>query len=200
MSADPVNVRSQRTSGSLSPEAPAAEGAPRAARAASPRRVPAQLPADVADFTGRDRHLDRLRGLVSETRRGDNPPMTIAGVAGAPGLGKTALAVHAAHLLRRDFRDGQLYVGLRGGSEQPVPPDEVLARFLRDLGVDGARVPVDAEERAAMYRTRLAERQMLLVLDDARDAAQVRPLLPGSGSCTVIPTSPHPPSHLPASQ
>ncbi len=187
-------------SGSLSPEAPAAEGAPRAARAASPRRVPAQLPADVADFTGRDRHLDRLRGLVSETRRGDNPPMTIAVVAGAPGLGKTALAVHAAHLLRRDFRDGQLYVGLRGGSEQPVPPDEVLARFLRDLGVDGARVPVDAEERAAMYRTRLAERQMLLVLDDARDAAQVRPLLPGSGSCTVIATSRHRLSDLAGSQ
>ena len=72
-----------------------------------------------------------------------------------------------------------------------MPPDEVLARFLRDLGVDGARVPVDAEERAALYRTRLAERQMLIVLDDARDAAQVRPLLPGTGSCAVIVTSRH---------
>ena len=72
-----------------------------------------------------------------------------------------------------------------------MPPDEVLARFLRDLGVDGARVPVDVEERAAMYRTRLAERQMLTVLDDARDAAQVRPLLPGTGSCAVIVTSRH---------
>jgi tetratricopeptide (TPR) repeat protein len=162
--------------------------------------VPAQLPADVADFTGRDGHLERLRGLVSAARRGDSPAVTVAVVAGTPGLGKTALVVHAAHLLRRDFRDGQLYVSLRGGSEQPVPPDEVLARFLRDLGVDGARVPVDAEERAAMYRTRLAERQMLIVLDDARDAAQVRPLLPGTGSCAVIVTSRHRLSDLAGSQ
>ena len=72
-----------------------------------------------------------------------------------------------------------------------MPPGDVLARFLRDLGVDGDWVPADAEERAAMYRTRLAERQMLIVLDDARDAAQIRPLLPGSGSCAVIVTSRH---------
>src|SRR5580704_13663774 len=151
----------------------------------SSRRVPAQLPADVADFTGRGRHLAELRSLVS--RPGDDHgAVAVAVVAGTPGLGKTALAIHAAHALRQEFRDGQLYVSLRGGSEQPVPPDEVLARFLRDLGVDGARVPVDVEERAAMYRTRLAERQMLTVLDDARDAAQVRPLLPGTGSCAVI--------------
>jgi DNA-binding SARP family transcriptional activator/Tfp pilus assembly protein PilF len=169
---------------------PAAEPGPRAARAA-PRRAPAQLPADVPDFTGRDQHLERLRGLVAEARRADSPAVTVAVVAGAPGLGKTALAIHAAHLLRPDFRDGQLYISLRGGSEQPLPPDEALARFLRDLGVDGARVPVDAEERAAMYRTRLAGRQMLIVLDDARDAAQVRPLLPGTGSCAVIVTSRH---------
>jgi DNA-binding SARP family transcriptional activator len=156
----------------------------------SSRRVPAQLPADVADFTGRGRHLAQLRGLVA--RPGDdNGAVAVAVVAGTPGLGKTALAIHAAHALRQEFRDGQLYVSLRGGSEQPVPPDEVLARFLRDLGVDGARVPVDAEERGAMYRTRLAERQMLTVLDDARDAAQVRPLLPGTGSCAVIVTSRH---------
>ena len=128
---------------------------------------------------------------MSDAGRRDNPAVAVAVVAGAPGLGKTALAVHAAHALRRDFPDGQLYVSLRGGSEQPVPPDEVLARFLRDLGVDGARIPVDAEERAALYRTRLAERQMLIVLDDARNAAQVRPLLPGSGSCAVIVTSRH---------
>jgi DNA-binding SARP family transcriptional activator/Flp pilus assembly protein TadD len=157
----------------------------------SSRRVPAQLPADVADFTGREINLERLSALVSEARRRDNPAVAVAVLAGAPGLGKTALAVHAAHALRQDFPDGQLYVSLRGGSEQPASPDEVLARFLRDVGVDGARVPVDTEERAAMYRTRLAERQMLIVLDDARDAAQVRPLLPGTGSCAVIVTSRH---------
>jgi DNA-binding SARP family transcriptional activator len=167
------------------------EAATPAARPPSSRPAPAQLPADVADFTGRGRHLERLRDLVSATRRQDSPAVTVAVVAGAPGLGKTTLAIHAAHLLRPDFRDGQLYVSLRGGSEQSVPPDEVLARFLRDLGVEGVRVPVDTEERAAMYRTRLAERQMLIVLDDARDAAQVRPVLPGTGSCAVLVTSRH---------
>jgi DNA-binding SARP family transcriptional activator len=174
---------------------PARQSADAAARRAGPRsssqRGPAQLPADVADFTGREAHLEQLRRTVSEARRRDNPAVAVAVVAGAPGLGKTALAIHAAHALRPEFPDGQLYVSLHGWSEQPVPPGDVLARFLRDLGVDGARVPADAEERAAMYRTRLAERQMLIVLDDARDAAQVRPLLPGTGSCAVIVTSRH---------
>jgi DNA-binding SARP family transcriptional activator len=153
------------------------------------RRPPAQLPADVADFTGRGADLEQLRSAVSEGRRQENPAVAIAVVAGAPGLGKTTLAIHAAHALRREFPDGQLYVSLHGGSEQPMPTDDVLSRFLRDLGVDATRVPADAEERAAMYRTRLAERQMLITLDDARDAAQVRPLLPGTGSSAVIVTS-----------
>ena len=168
-----------------------ADATHRRAGPGSSRRAPAQLPADVADFTGRAGPLERLYGLVSGTRQQRNGAVAVAVVAGTPGLGKTALAVHAAHRLRPDFPDGQLYASLRGGSEHPVPPEDVLARFLRDLGVDGARVPVDAEERAAMYRTRLAERQMLIVLDDARDAAQVRPLLPGTGSCAVIVSSRH---------
>jgi len=182
--------RSPGSSASPSPGAPGPEAVPRRARGAA-RRVPAQLPSDVPDFTGRDAPLNRLRGLVCEARSKDNPAVTIAVVVGAPGLGKSALAVHAAHSLRQNFPDGQLYASLLGGSEHPVPPDEALARFLRDLGVDGARVPVEAEERAAMYRTRLAERRMLIVLDDARDAAQIRPLLPGTGSCAVIVTSRH---------
>ena len=180
------------------PAAASHDGEPSAGRVprrpgagSSLRRVPAQLPADVADFTGREANLEQLCAAMSDAERRDNPAVAVAVVAGAPGLGKTALAIHAAHALRRDFPDGQLYVSLRGGSEQPVPPDEVLARFLRDLGVDGARIPVDAEERAALYRTRLAERRMLVVLDDARNAAQVRPLLPGTGSCAVIVTSRH---------
>jgi DNA-binding SARP family transcriptional activator len=175
---------------STAPRSTEAAPAPhRAGPGSSSRRAPAQLPADVADFTGRGGQVDRLLGMLSEATRRDNPAVTVAVVAGAPGLGKTTLAIHAAHALRPDFPDGQLYVSLLGGSEHPVPPDDVLARFLRDLGVDGTRVPVDAEERAAMYRTRLAERQMLIVLDDAKDAAQVRPLLPGTGSCAVIVTS-----------
>jgi DNA-binding SARP family transcriptional activator/Tfp pilus assembly protein PilF len=161
---------------------------PRSAPARS-QRVPAQLPADVPDFTNRESHLDRLQNLIRGARERENPAMPVAVVAGTPGLGKTAFAVHAAHALRQDFPDGQLYVNLQGGSEQPAPPDAVLARFLRDLGVDGVRVPVDAEERAAMYRTRLAGRRTLVLLDDARQAAQVRPLLPGTGSCAVIVTS-----------
>jgi DNA-binding SARP family transcriptional activator len=155
----------------------------------SPRRVPAQLPADVPDFTNRESYLDQLLGLVREAQERDNPAMAVAVVAGTPGLGKTAFAVHAAHALREEFPDGQLYVNLLGGSEQPALADEILARFLRDLGVDGARVPADPEERAAMYRTRLAGRRTLVLLDDARQAAQVRPLLPGAGSCAVIVTS-----------
>jgi DNA-binding SARP family transcriptional activator len=163
----------------------------RAGPGSSSRRTPAQLPADVADFTGRAAPLERLYGLVAGTRQQHNGAVAVAVVAGTPGLGKTTLAIHAAHRLRPDFPDGQLYASLRGGSEHPVPPEDVLARFLRDLGVDGGRVPVDTEERAAMYRTRLAERQMLIVLDDAREAAQVRPLLPGTGSCAVIVSSRH---------
>jgi DNA-binding SARP family transcriptional activator/Tfp pilus assembly protein PilF len=163
--------------------------APRHRASAPLRRVPAQLPADVPDFTDRETHLDRLLGLVHEAQERENPVMPVAVVAGTPGLGKTTFAVHAAHTLRKNFPDGQLYINLQGGSEQPAPPDEVLARFLRDLGVDGTRVPADPEERAAMYRTRLAGKKTLVLLDDARHAAQVRPLLPGAGTCAVIVTS-----------
>lgn len=173
------------------PAAPAPPGpdAPPRPAPAAPRRVPAQLPADVPDFTNRERHLDRVLGLVREAQERERPAMPVTVVAGTPGLGKTTFAVHAAHALRDDFPDGQLYVNLLGGSGQPAQPDEVLARFLRDLGVDGTRVPVEAEERAAMYRTRLAGRRTLVLLDDARQAAQVRPLLPGTASCAVIVTS-----------
>ena len=167
--------------------------ADRPAAAGQPSPVaPAQLPADVADFTGRGGHVEQLRRLLTEAQQGDNPAaVAVAVVAGAGGLGKTALAVHAAHAMRSSFPDGQLYVSLLGASQQPLPPDEVLARLLRDLGVAGARIPVAQDERAALYRTRLAGRRMLIVLDDAQDAAQVRPLLPGTSSCAVIVTSRH---------
>ena len=110
-------------------------------------------------------------------------------VNGAGGLGKTTLAVHAAHRVRAQFPDGQLYVDLLGASAQPAQPGEVLARFLRDLGVDGDKVPAHDDERAALYRTRLTGRRVLILLDNARDAAQVRQLLPGSSSCAVLVTT-----------
>ena len=156
----------------------------------APALRPAQLPADIADFTGRDEQVKRLSDLLSGTgATGDPGAVRIAVVAGSGGLGKTSLAVHAAHRVRRRFPDGQLYVDLLGATAAPLLPGDVLARFLRDLGVDGRDVPVDEDERAARYRTTLAHRRMLVVLDNARDAAQVRPLLPGSASSAVLVTT-----------
>src|SRR6202042_2969783 len=113
-------------------------------------QAPAQLPADISDFTGRTAHLGQLRGLVTSASRADNPSaLRVAVVAGTPGLGKTTLAVHAAHALRSEFPDGQLYVTLLGAREQPVVPYEVLARLLRDLGTDPRQIPAALEEREA---------------------------------------------------
>jgi DNA-binding SARP family transcriptional activator len=188
------NPAARRASSAAAPPAAAAPGTASAALSAAqwgaqPGQPPAQLPADVADFTGRDEHVRQLSGLLNAARRADIPAVAVAVVAGAGGVGKTALAVHAAHALSPGFPDGQLYVSLLGAGQHPVPPEEVLARFLRDLGVPATQIPVNHEERAALYRTRLAGRRMLIVLDDARDAAQVRSLLPGSSSCAVIVTS-----------
>jgi DNA-binding SARP family transcriptional activator len=169
-----------------------ASSAPAPPEARVPRRVPvpAQLPADVADFTGRDDQVRHLVDLLSSAGADDESgAVRIALVAGAGGLGKTSLAVHAAHRVRGSFSDGQLYVDLLGATPHPLPAADVLARFLRDLGVDGREIPVDEDERAARYRTILAGHRMLIVLDNARDAAQVRSLLPGSASCAVLVTT-----------
>ncbi len=150
----------------------------------------AQLPADIPDFTGRSGQLRRLYDLLSGPGQPDSPgAVVVAAVIGAGGLGKTTLAVHAAHRLRTHYPDGQLYANLQGAAPNPAAPSDVLARFLRDLGMDPARIPVDAEERAAQYRTLLTDRHVLIVLDDAKDAAHVRPLLPGSASCAVLVTT-----------
>jgi tetratricopeptide (TPR) repeat protein len=114
----------------------------------------------------------------------------ISAVSGTAGVGKTALAVHWAHRVRDWFPDGQLYVDLRGyDPDQPMAPGDALARFLTGLGVPGRDIPLDVDERAARYRTEVAGRRMLVVLDNVSTVEQVRPLLPGSATCAVVVTS-----------
>ena len=178
--------------GSPGAGAPAVPGAPDAAPGSGPPVVPrpAQLPTDIGDFTGRETPVEQLCALLVGADATSSPgAVPIAVVNGSGGLGKTTLAVHAAHRVRAQFPDGQLYVDLLGASGQPAQPGEVLARFLRDLGVEGAKVPAHDDERAALYRTRLTGRRVLILLDNARDAAQVRQLLPGSSSCAVLVTT-----------
>jgi tetratricopeptide (TPR) repeat protein len=151
-----------------------------------PARSPAQLPGDVPDFTGRERLVEELRDtLLDEARRA----VAMVSVAGAAGVGKTALALHVAHRVRSGFPDGQLYIDLRGSGSDPADPHPVLGAFLQALGVERDAIPAGLSERAALYRTRLAERRVLVLLDDARDARQIRPLLPGSPGCAVLVTS-----------
>lgn len=145
--------------------------------------APCLLPADVADFTGRGAEVDLLCAALGEA---DRAAVVVSAVAGRGGVGKTALAVHVAHRLRESFPDGQLYVNLHGGQTEP---GEVLGRFLRGLGVDGTAIPQDIDERAELYRARLAGRKVLVLLDNAGDEAQVQPLLPGSASSAVLVTS-----------
>ncbi|WP_326558457.1 BTAD domain-containing putative transcriptional regulator [Micromonospora sp. NBC_01796] len=147
--------------------------------------VPSLLPPDIADFTGREEPVDEVRRLLT----GGSPALLIAAIAGMGGIGKTALAVHVAHLVSGAYPDGQLYVNLRGSEPRPPEPGEVLARFLRSLGVDNRAVPDDVVERAALYRSRLADRRVLVVLDNAASEEQVRPLLPGAATCAVLVTS-----------
>jgi DNA-binding SARP family transcriptional activator/tetratricopeptide (TPR) repeat protein len=148
------------------------------------RLVPAQLPTDVAGFAGRQAHLKELDGLLA----GDTLAAGIVTIAGAPGVGKTALAVHWAQRVRRHFPDGQLYVNLRGFHPDgpPMRPAEALRGFLDALEVAPARIPVGLEAQSALYRSVLADRRVLVVLDNARNAEQVRPLLPGYRTCLAV--------------
>jgi DNA-binding SARP family transcriptional activator/tetratricopeptide (TPR) repeat protein len=162
--------------------APAGEPVP-----ASPG-VPAQLPVDAEAFTGREGDLARLNQLISDGHT--EAAVVITAIAGIAGVGKTALAVHWAHRVRDKFPDGQLYVNLHGySSGPPVRPIDALAHFLRALGVPPGRIPTDQDEAAAMYRSLLADRRVLVMLDNARSPEQVRPLLPGNRECLVLVTS-----------
>jgi tetratricopeptide (TPR) repeat protein/transcriptional regulator with XRE-family HTH domain len=183
-----------RADGGRAPADRLSEG--RTAGGAVPDRLarPAQLPADVVDFTGREvltAYLCRLlaRGAGRAGSGDCAGAVTVVAVTGPGGVGKTALAVHVAHRLRERFPDGQLWVDLGGAGPSSLDPAEVLDRFLRALGVEGAAVPDGLHERGALYRTLLADRRLLVVLDDAAGEAQVRPLLPGGAGCGVVVTS-----------
>ncbi|WP_167111855.1 AfsR/SARP family transcriptional regulator [Amycolatopsis viridis] len=142
-----------------------------------------QLPLDLPDFTGRAEPLAELTGVL------DGERTSVVVLSGPPGAGKSALAVHAAHVVRDRYPDGQLYVDLRGTSDSPRRPLDVLAELLHALGVPDPAIPRELGERSALLRSRLAGRRVCVVLDDAGCAAQVRPLLPGAGACAVLVTS-----------
>ncbi|MEV6104071.1 BTAD domain-containing putative transcriptional regulator [Streptomyces sp. NPDC051940] len=159
---------------------------PAAAALAGPRFLrPAQLPASVADFTGRADYVDELSKQLATS---EGSVMAVSSVSGIGGVGKTTLAVQVAHAAREHFPDGQLYVDLQGSGPAPAEPEAVLGAFLRALGSTDAEIPDGVAERSALYRSRLAGRRLLALLDNARDAAQVRPLLPGTEGCAALVT------------
>ncbi|MFJ5921004.1 AfsR/SARP family transcriptional regulator [Kitasatospora sp. NPDC092948] len=155
---------------------PAGRGLPR----------PAHLPPDIADFTGRQDLVDALCAVLTAPDRGS---LALACVAGMGGVGKTVLALHAAHLARSAFTDGQLYADLRGNESEPADPGVVLASFLAALGASPDSIPDELPARSALFRSMADGRRLLIVLDNAHDSAQIRPLLPGTAECAVLVTS-----------
>ena len=153
--------------------------------------APRQLPADVRGFTGRAAQLRRLDALLAEADTDGARSSPVLAVVGAAGVGKTALAVRWAHRVRDRFPDGQLYVDLRGYTpgSTPMTAHQALGRFLRALGTDHDHVPADTEEAAAAFRSLVAGRRLLILLDNACASDQVRPLLPGEPGCAVLITS-----------
>ena len=154
---------------------------------------PAQLPGDVPGFAGRHEHLSRLDALIGADPSQDARPaaVVISAVSGTAGVGKTALAVHWAHTVAHRFPDGQLYVNLRGfdPSGQVMDPAEAIRGFLDALGVPPERIPPGLDAQAGLYRSLIADKRLLILLDNARDVEQTRPLLPATGSCLAVVTS-----------
>ncbi|MDV9172164.1 BTAD domain-containing putative transcriptional regulator [Streptomyces sp. W16] len=161
------------------PSAPAAETVPAPVR-------PHQLPATVPDFTGRVSFVSELSDVLASA---EGRVMAVSALAGIGGVGKTTLAVHVAHQARSAFPDGQLYVDLQGAGSRAAEPETVLGAFLRALGTADSAIPDSLEERSALYRSVLDGRRVLVLLDNARDAAQIRPLLPGTEGCAALVTS-----------
>jgi DNA-binding SARP family transcriptional activator len=162
--------------------------------AARERATPRMLPPMIGGFTGRKAQLARLDELLpAETSQGRprQEAVVISALSGTAGIGKTMLAVHWAHRVADRFPDGQLYVNLRGfhPTGQPVSTAEALRGFLDALGVPAERIPTGLDAQVGLYRSLLADRRMLVVLDNARDSQHVRPLLPGAPGCLVVVTS-----------
>lgn len=156
----------------------------------SSSQVPQMLPADITHFTGRDAELGMLDALLNVDTAAQPSAVVISAIAGTAGMGKTALAVHWAHKVQDRFPDGQLYVNLRGYDPgQPIAPEQALNGFLRTMNMPGENIPHGLDAMAGCYRSLLAGRRMLVVLDNAATADQVRPLLPASPTCMVLVTS-----------
>ncbi|WP_442912777.1 BTAD domain-containing putative transcriptional regulator [Kutzneria sp. CA-103260] len=150
--------------------------------------VPAQLPPDIPDFVGRDGEIDALCGILTDPGRGTPAVVAMTGMAG---VGKSSLALHAAYAIADRFPDGQLFVDLRGHVEgmDPLDPMDALEQLLGAVGVGGDQIPDELAARSAMWRTRMAGKRMLVVLDDAVGIGQLRPLLPGAAGCLLLVTS-----------
>jgi tetratricopeptide (TPR) repeat protein/transcriptional regulator with XRE-family HTH domain len=176
----PVGAETEPAPAPLSQSAPVPQAQPPSA----PR--PAQLPRDIPDYVGRGRELALL---VSGLRRRDRSALPVWAVVGMGGLGKTALAVRAAHRAAAFYPGGTLYLDLQGGAAAPLTVDAALHRLLTSLGIGGTALPPDTDARTALLRSLLAGRRILIVLDNAGGAAQLRPLLPGAADCAVIITS-----------
>jgi DNA-binding SARP family transcriptional activator/tetratricopeptide (TPR) repeat protein len=176
------------TTGPTPPSAPPPADVAERAPAGAVRNY---LPGDVADFAGRESELARLLAFRTGVAHTAPTAVVIEAIDGMAGIGKTTLAVHAAHRLTEHYPDGRLFLDLHGhtSGQAPITPPAALDTLLRALGVPAARIPHDPDARAALWRAELAGRSTLVVLDNAADAAQVRPLLPGSGGTLVLITS-----------
>jgi transcriptional regulator with XRE-family HTH domain/tetratricopeptide (TPR) repeat protein len=189
---DPSDGLAEQLTSASAPQATTSAAGDQSSGAGSGTPAPRQLPPGVRHFTGRTAELDILTTLLDAPAAPDSDgTVVISAIGGTAGVGKTALALHFAHQVADRFGDGQLYVNLRGFAPSGIPasPAEAVRGFLDALGVPSERIPPGADAQAGLYRSLLAERKMLIVLDNARDEQQVRPLLPASPGSLVIVTS-----------